>query len=88
MLLGSMKTRPQTRLFVSMSTHHHSVDLLTARSGVPLVVHGTSSSTISEMIPTVPLETSGGVLSAADRDATGYSRRRLKAWFHDKIKLF
>jgi len=54
-------THRQTWLFSSTSTYH-STDLLTARG----VVHGTSGSTSYETIPTVRLETSGGVLLTVD----------------------
>jgi len=55
----------QTWLFSSTSTYH-STDLLTARGVAHLVVHGTSGSTSSEIIPPIRLETSGGVLSTVD----------------------
>jgi len=58
-------THRQTWLFSFTSTYHSS-DLLTARGVAHLVVHGTSGWTSYEMIPPVPLESSGGVLSTAD----------------------
>jgi len=39
---------------------------VTARGVAHLVVHGKSGSTSYETIPSVPLETSGGVLSTVD----------------------
>jgi len=55
----------QTWLFSSTSTYH-STDLLTARGVAHLVVYGTSGSTSYETIPSVRLESSGGVLSTVD----------------------
>jgi len=48
------------------NVHNHSTDLLTGRGVAHLVVHGTSGSTSYETIPSVRLETSGGVLSTVD----------------------
>jgi len=61
MWLDLTTTHRQTWLFSSTSTYH-STDLLTARG----VAHGTSGSTSYETIPTVRLETSGGVLLTVD----------------------
>jgi len=49
------------QLFGSMSTHP-SANLLTSLGMVNLVIRGKSGSTNSEMIPPIPLETSGGML--------------------------
>jgi len=66
MWLDLKTTHGQTWLFSSTSTYH-STDLLTARGVAHLVVHGTSGSITSyETIPSVRLETSGGVLSTMD----------------------
>jgi len=65
MWLDLTTTHRQTWLFSSTSTYH-SADLLTARGVAHLVVQGTSSSTSYETIPSVRLETSGGVLSTVD----------------------
>ena len=65
-VLFLMMTHLQTRLISFMSAHH-SVDLLAIHGNTYLVVHGTSGSTSSEMILSVPLKTSGGVQSAMDR---------------------
>ena len=56
------------------------VDLLTACGVTHLVVHGTSGSTSSEMIPSVQLETSGGVLSTVDMVV---QRRDSPHWLRD-----
>jgi len=65
MWLDLTTTHRQTWLFSSTSTYH-SADLLTARGVAHLVVYGTSGSTSYETIPSVRLETSGGVLSTVD----------------------
>jgi len=65
MWLSLMTTLWQMWLFNSTSTYH-STDLLTACGVAHLVVHGTSGSTSYKTIPSVPLETSGGVLSIVD----------------------
>jgi len=65
MWLSLMTTLWQMWLFNSTSTYH-STDLLTACGAAHLVVHGTSGSTSYKTIPSVPLETSGGVLSIVD----------------------
>jgi len=56
------------------------VDLLTACGVTHLVVHGTSGSTSSEMIPSIQLETSGGVLSTVDMVV---QRRDSPHWLRD-----
>jgi len=65
MRLDLTTTHRQTWLFSSTLTYH-STDLLTARGVAHMVVHGTSGSTSYETIPSVRLETSGGVLSTVD----------------------
>jgi len=65
MWLDLTTSHRQTWLLSSTSTYH-STDLLTARGVAHLVVHGTSGSTSYETIPSVRLETSGGVLSTVD----------------------
>jgi len=65
MWLSLMTTLWQMWLFSSTSTYH-SHQLLTACGVAHLVVHGTSGSTSYKTIPSVPLETSGGVLSIVD----------------------
>jgi len=65
MWLSLMTTLWQMWLFSCTSTYH-STDLLTACGVAHPVVHGTSGSTSYKTIPSVPLETSGGVLSIVD----------------------
>jgi len=65
MWLDLTTTHRQTWLFSSTSMYH-SPDLLTACGVSHLVVHGTSGSTSYEMIPSIRLETSGGVLLTVD----------------------
>ena len=60
------------------------VDLLTACGVTHLVVHGTSGSTSSEMIPSIQLETSGGVLSTVDMVV---QRRDSPHWLRDDDAL-
>ena len=64
-LLGDYNLLRQTWLLSSPSTHN-STDLLTAHGVAHLVVHRTSGTTSYETIPSVRLETSGGVLSSVD----------------------
>jgi len=51
-----------------MSTYH-SIQFLTTHGDIHLVIYGTSGSTTSEMISTVPLATSESVMSTAGIDA-------------------
>ena len=64
-LLGDYNLLRQTWLLSSPSTYY-STDLLTACGIAHLVVHGTSGTTSYKTIPSVRLETSGGVLSSVD----------------------
>ena len=50
---------------------YHSTDLLTVRGVAHLVVHETSGWTSFETIPSVRLESSGGVLSTVDMVVQG-----------------
>ena len=65
MWLDLTTTHRQTWLF-SCTPTYHSTDLLTARGVAHLVVHGTTGSTSYETIPSVRLESCGGVLSTVD----------------------
>jgi len=61
-----MTTTHRQMWLISSTLTYHSTDLLTARGVAHMVVHGTSGSTSYETIPSVRLETSGGVLSTVD----------------------
>jgi len=65
MWLDLTTSHRQTWLFSSTSTYH-STDLLSAGGVAHLVFRGTSGSISYETIPSVRLETSGGVLSTVD----------------------